>query len=548
MMNGGKRKKYSFQISIGDDGVVVTYCSEKTVVKRLYIPIANNEGQISKLENLLEQDSVSPIHIYLDTSDQIYMQKMLPAISVMSVGKMAQQRLEREFQSGYLKHSLRIGRSEVGRKDWIYTFIAAPINSALKQWLDFFMKYQNIIEGIYFLPVELSSVVSMLGKAAISGKAQLPVLLQIKEMLVSNLKKQSSNNVWDILFLHNKSGGYRQVVYQAGNVVFSRMVSNSHEVEVDVIAGNIEQDIEGAIEYLSRIGFEKDHYVRLYIVISNEVGRHIRVSRFKVNSANIYTPYEFDKILGMGASSHNDKFADPIVLGFMAKNPKRLFKVFTPQIEKVYNISMAVKFGKYALQFLICMMILCIAYSGYQSFVTYGKIQDLDDKARSLSSEFAQNVKQSNDLSDVEHGAGLEQINEIVDIHRIFSVNIFSPIDFIYKLFKVTPEEARIKSISWIFDDPFIFNVMSGPEGSQSSPSSKDYTFTLSFNIVLQHENFTLESLNAIYTSYVVNLKESFSEYDVHVSALPTSFSFARIKEPIPLDIKISYPKSEEGR
>ena len=133
-----RKGKHSFHISIGDDGAVAVYCSDKSVIYKVYAR-STAEKDIAKLKQLITQDKRAPIHIYLDTSDQMYVQKSLPAVSAMGIGKIAQKRLDREFPKGYLKTCIQVGRASTGRKDWIYTFVAATLNQQLNQWIEFFI-------------------------------------------------------------------------------------------------------------------------------------------------------------------------------------------------------------------------------------------------------------------------------------------------------------------------------------------------------------------------------------------------------------------------
>ena len=367
--------------------------------------------------------------------------------------------------------------------------------------------------------------------------------------LTSGNNDRSINKKWEIILSHNKSGGYRQAAFQDGNIIFSRMIENFHTQDADVIAGNIEQEIENTMEYLSRLGLEEKDSIDLYIILCSEVSAHIRSTKFKVDNVSMYTPFEFSKILDIpNSSSQKDKFTDPPILGFMAKSGAKIITVNTVNTQKINNYALIVRTVKSALLAAIPIVLILKLTMGYEILTSYKEIKKLKTETKKSTSAFSNALKlQKKEASSIETDISIEQINEIVDIYTLLSQNILSPIDFAYKFASITPKAAKINSIDWEFKDPILFNLTKAKAEKVPFVAQERYhEYNLRFNITLQDDNFTLEGLNELYSEYSQNISRIFNKHKVTVSELPKNFSFKDIRNPIPIIVQISYPEKRK--
>ena len=60
----------------------------------------------------------------IDSIDQVFVQQTLPPVSSMSVQKLINRRLEREFKPEDIKGALVLGKEKTGRKDWNFLMVS----------------------------------------------------------------------------------------------------------------------------------------------------------------------------------------------------------------------------------------------------------------------------------------------------------------------------------------------------------------------------------------------------------------------------------------
>jgi hypothetical protein len=280
MLNKFFTQHNNIYVSIGEEGIVVAYFIGNKLTKKTFVRSTNEQDSI-ELRKILLTDPDAYIHIFIDVQDQTYVQRTLPAISTFSISKLAYKRLEKETPKTHLKSCLQIGRTDVGRNDWIYVFISTAFESPISTWIQFFERYQNIIYGIHFLPVELSCVVKHLKKTYNSSNHKVSIKNYLKFFTFGNKNKDHGNiSIWEVLLTLNKSGGFRQVVFQDGKVIFTRLLNSIIDPNPDVIAGSIEQEITNSLEYLRRLSLKEKDEVYINMIVSSDIKKNIRRSKF----------------------------------------------------------------------------------------------------------------------------------------------------------------------------------------------------------------------------------------------------------------------------
>jgi hypothetical protein len=293
-----KKTLDTFQISIGEEGAVVIYIKDGAIKNKLFVKsIADNDS--NKFKQLLLSDPNAYIEIYIDTLDQSYVQRSIPAVGSFAVSSIAKSRLEREVPKDNLKSLVQISRAESGRKDWVYTFISVPYEEPISSWVEFLLPYNNILKGIYFFPIEIYAIIQKL--ESFKPKALLEI-------------GRSKKSEWDVVITQNKSGGFRQVAFLNGKIIFSRLLNNISDPIAEVIAGNIEQEITNSLEYLTRLSLGYEESINVYTILSEDVNKYIRTDKIKATNFFQYTPYSLaEKLELKNVATVSDKFTDPVI-------------------------------------------------------------------------------------------------------------------------------------------------------------------------------------------------------------------------------------------
>ncbi len=549
-----KRKQNTFQVSVGEEGAVVVYSQSGYAKAKIFVKSVE-QSDTEKLRELLAQDRDAMIYIYIDTLDQSYVQRSLPAVSSMGVGKVAQKRLEKEVPKDHLKAAVQIGRSPIGRKDWIYTFISSGMEPPVSTWIEFFLPFHNVIAGIYFLPVELYSVVTKL-----KHLAQKENQFQAKDKksglskLLSSFRGDNGSSAgrWEVYLSQNKTGGFRQVAFQDGKIVFSRLLNNINDPLPDIVAGNIEQEIANSIEYMSRLSLGTDQEVDVYLILSSEILRYLRKEKIKATNLFVYSPFELaNRLKVTEAAAEKDKFADPTILTIFSKVPNKIITLHTAVTGKVFRATQMINFIGFFFVFLIPFFAILIVYNITSVTDLKSSIAQIKNQALNFQAQLNEQKKRLElTESRIKEPIKPDHILELVELWKFFNVQQRNPILEISKLSKMMPLYARAKVIKWNFTDQMLFNyntVIDSTKRSDMLAKTREFSLDMGFEIVVKRTGSSYEELEQKYSSLTDDITKAFADYDISVSELPQSITFQDTNAPISVNVIVKLPAAKKG-
>ena len=584
------QRNKTIQISIGEEGIVVVLCNEGVVLSKLFVP-STDEKETTRLRQLLNSNPNASLHIYLDNLDQSYIQRTLPGVGAFSIGKVAQTRLEREVPKNYLKGCIQLGRIKTGRKDWIYTFISTPLEPPVSTWLDYFLPYQNVIRGIYFCPIEIYSIIQ---KIKSIKEKQLdttnPKKKAGKFSLKKTLDKSAPTSKWELFVSHNKTGGFRQIAYQDGNIVFSRLLTNIADTSAEVVAGSIEFEITNSIEYLARLSISSKEKIDIYLLLSEDIVKCIRTEKLK-GDVFALTPYQLSTMVNLvDASGEKDKFADPAILACLSKFKKRRLTLHTPVTLLVNRYTHIVDMVNTALKGILPILLIFIIVSVFNVFSNKYATSSVKDQIAGINKQTADSNKILNSIeSKIEGNLKIQQLNELIALHNYMTASRPSPYDFFLKLSDVLPATSKVKTLHWEYFDLALFkqagvktnkaatpaNTMRTPpstpaanldtpsaiqmqpsastgggaptrpaaqSGSTTNSTQKNNQFGVEMEISFIAPVQSYDGLEQIYADFSKVIKSSFKNYDVQISDLPQSFSLNNANQnvkPITILVKL---------
>jgi hypothetical protein len=510
----------NFQISLGEEGAVVIYSVDGRVQTRLFIR-TTEPHDTQKLMQLLNADKEASISIYLDTMDQSYVERKIAGVNIFSsVNKLVQAQLEREIPKNYLKTFVPVGKVSSESNDWVYTFIATAYEPPLSSWIVFLTPLPNIVEGIYFLPLELAPI--------------------IKQFRVQEKKKPERAGLgFEIIIFQSKTGGFRQAVYLNGRIIVSRLLKNISHPDPDVMAGNVEQELSNSIDYIHSLNLEKGAPISVYIVLSQSILRFIRIDRIKAQNIEVFTPYQAALRLGFSSlSNERDKFFDPIFLACISGYKAREKRLHIDKTKKAYNFSVMVYQVKRIAVLLILFMLFLTFMNLYSFYSDQLSIKYLQTQIAKVSKALeTENATIDELVASVEGNIPLKQISEVVDLDKFMKKTNESPVNMALKLSETLPEYARVTRFRWTYFDktlPRFRSIKLVKQVNISEP--KEFKVILSLNIGFINKNETGEELQGRYDELTVLLKEKFPFAQINLSELPSD-----PKDPI-VEVRIMYP------
>lgn len=423
--------KTSFVFFIGDDGVIVSHIIGGKVDRKIFFANAEPDSLVA-LTDLTQKDPGAPIYILLDSIDQSYQTQSFPPVAKMSVQKLVNKKLARDFASGDITASLPLGKEKEGRQDWKFLLISIVPSPSLMQWMDFILELDNQFEGIYLVPVESEIFIQKLN---------------------NNNDTSEEKPVWSMLVLHNKVSGFRQVITKNGRLTFTRLTqAGSGDNSPLVIAGNIEQECVSTIEYLKRLSYSPDEGLDITIIAAPEIVEAIDESKIgDHNNSSFLTPAQAAERLGFEEENYTDNhFGDVIFSSFFSNNRKKVLPLHSTLSKKISLMQKLLTAVKLAAVILCLTILLGTAYYAYLWFDSFSDSTPIETSIEQSAQKISEINKQAEILPD-----DIEEIRDSVSVYQSFAEQKFVPLNFVKKLSEATPGGILVRNISWSSSNNF---------------------------------------------------------------------------------------------
>lgn len=481
-------------VLVGDEGAIMVHLEGRKVIKRVFAP--NPEpGSSRSITEWIESHPDLPVYVLLDVIDQNYVRHDLPPVSPLSVKKLVNRRLERDFAADDLKGALSLGRDGGTRRDWQYLLISVAQSPTLLAWFALLFELPNVFAGFYLMPVELQGFIREIAARDPSSAAKAPE--------------------WEILVTHNKVGGFRQVVLRGGKLIFTRLAQPLGDTIPEVIAGNVEQEVQNTLEYIKRLSYQEQAGLRLNIIVAQDIKASIDSKKFKSAETHIYTPYEVSELLELEqAALPADHFGDVVLAAFFATVSKPFLRLDTPQSKQFKKWSQ-LRMAAFAAAILVGAALgLSLAYHLYCIVEEYQAIGLLDKDKIATAAILEKIEKESKTLPD-----DIDRIIEAVSIYQHISQKEEVPFEFIAALGAVLDDGVRVKALQWA--SPNELQKAPAP-GAPAAPVVKN-TNTVDVTLEVEFTKNTGDPARFAQAadSFFTRLAKAFPDYDITHSDLP---------------------------
>ncbi len=491
-MFGSRSKK--FVLTIGDDGVILTFLDGAKLKERLFCQAPSSEDA-EKLKKLLERNRSVPIYIYIDLLDQSFSQQTIPPISALRVNALVKRKLQRDFNPNDIKAALKLDRLKTGRKDWIYLFLSIPFIPPLSEWIEMMLEMPNKFAGIYSLPLEVEALVRDIDK----------------------LRKGSVPAQWKMLIAHNKVGGIRQVVYRNNTFIISRLNQPVGAAEAGVIAGNIEQEAANTIEFIRRVGYEEKDGLDLYVICEKDIKSQLQSSRITaVKDITVFTPHELATKLGMkNVTKEEDKYSDILLAAHFGSKKRKHLRISTKNTEQLDKLDLLDNAAVAGGSVLVLLMLLL---GGYYVVSLYSIINEFN-QAKKLRGENEIKLEEINKEKQ-KFSVDINAVIDTVYYYNVFSKNEAYPLNMLSQFSEVKGKGNSVKTVRVKMDEmekstpPNAF----GKDLGVMQPRG----ININYSMELKTSSNTIEQLLEYTENFTKKIQESFKGYDIKFSNLPS--------------------------
>ncbi len=470
--------KENIVISVGDDGAIITRFKSGKLVKRAF----TNSPFSSEFKDFVKGSEEASIYLLLDNVDQNYIFSSLPSsVSNKNQLKIVKRKLQNEFDKNDLNAYLNLGKEEpTGKKGIRYVFLSVRNANPLSDWLEAIYELPNPFSGIYLLPIESEDFTSKLFK-----------------LNNPNIGKKDEVERWQVLIAHNRVGGFRQVVYKNGRIIFTRISQSPSLQSPDAIGSNITQESSNTLEYIRRIGYT-DQPISVYIITTKDAFQFVEVAGISTRDIFFYTPFDVAQKLSLKESAQEtDKFAD-VVLAASFINSKKILKLSTDEAKKSESFSIINKISSIIFYLLFAVLPILSIYSLYEGFSSSSQVSKLNQDKANLNNSITI-------LKDFQKEYGINPIlvNESVKTQELLSQSNSSISSFLTKYKKIDVFSKTVGSIDY-----------------EKDPITGKLTITI--RTLFDEPN--IDNVNEVIfkmSEFEKVIKQEFSEYQVTITGIP---------------------------
>ena len=491
-----RAKKDRFVLFLGDDGAILVFVQDGKVVRRMYAPSAEKE-HLTTLVELMKEHAKVPVYVLVDMIDQSYVRHTLPPVSPLSVNKLVQRRLERDFTPEDIKGALSLGRDTGARKEWNFLLISLGNSSQLQQWTSALFELPNRFMGVYLVPVEAQSMIMDMANHYID---------------------EGNRSEWKILVSHDKVSGFRQVVLKDGQLIFTRLTQSTSETSPEVTAGNIEQEVLNTIEYLRRLSYTEQSGLDLFVIAAQDIIEKVDGQRLGAKNAHLLTPFEVSQSLNLGqAALSGDRFGDVVLassFGVKKKHELKLLPAYAKKLELMYNSELGIKA-------LAACIVLYLLYSIGVTFVDIfsakSDIEEYTEKAAKARSQLSMLE------ADIEAmGEDRTAVMNAAMLYIASDAGARDPMEFLKTFASVLKNGELVKSFEWREEKlPAPKNNVSRPANKGAVTEVEDKPFFVNVEIEFLNHGGQRDTLVANSKQFLQRMEKAFAGFEITHKGLP---------------------------
>jgi hypothetical protein len=459
---------------------------------------------------------------------------------------LVKKKLDKTFPDFALKGSVFIDRLKTGRSDWNFMFAACSVAPPLSNWLEFALDQQNPFKALYFLPIEVEALIKSLHEVFFpEQKTPIPSFFSKKAK-----DEKDSKDTYQLLVVHNKVGGIRQVAFKNNRILFTRLITIPPDESASFIAGSIDQEIINSGEYLKRLSAKDSMDVDVYIIASPEIKENLLKMKLRGKNVTVLTPYETSQKLNLSkVAANEDRFSDVLIAAVFSQN-KPILPLYTPTVQKLSILELIHKFSLAPIALVLPIALIFTLINQYNIYLVRNEVKIKLTKKEKLQKEY----------SDIETSAGsineATKIKDIVTLYQLLSGNNLSPLSIISGFIEIATPDVIVKSFKWNLAD----NITALPGHAAIAPGSvlppqtggaevqnKEMANAI-FEIEFSNLGEGYQELFENFDKFIQKVKKRFANYTIEYSRAEESISFNEVSKVIPVRITMVGPHATNNQ
>lgn len=496
-----------FNIIIGEHGIILTLHKKGKIVNKIF---ANKFEKAEKeaFLKLFNSNKRIPISILLDTIDQSYKKKDYPFIKKSDLLHLVKKDIFADEEKDAVKNHFILSNSheetkaEKNRK-WHILFINASISALTQEIIDLCSESDNVLNGIYALPLESLNLFKKLKKNINSS------------MSPEEVKKYRSY----CMVTQTKVSGIRQSVFFEDQMIFTRLLDyNSADPN---FAKKYEKDLEATSGYIHRIfpEIELSDLETINILPAEAIKQIDSINNIDFHFHN-FTPHKASLLASENLKiSEKSAVCDLIFSKVFCESKKKILKFSNKRIKIVDKMRMFISSIYVAnLAFLLAIAIyIFISVSGFK------ELEEEISKSGSKKLIAFQNLNEATSLilksKHSESSNSFDNAEKILDFGKLNEE--FSKYEDLF--FQSYKDLKFTKNHPVKFDN---VNFQIEPFKSERKNSNVKYYVSLKGKIL--NKSGDIEDLFAEYDDLTAAMKRQYKKATVKYSELPKNIDFTK--------------------
>ena len=526
----------NFHIIIGAEGIVVSLFRHGKVKKRIFLPDMESP-KLQLVSGLFSRYPKTKVHFYIDDLSQHYVVNNIPPVSALYLNGIVKRKLVKEISDTPIKAALRLGRSEVGKKDWIYIFIASQYYPPTSTWIEFFEQFNNPCSGISFLSIETSMMLKYLRPEGTVKKSFLQKIGSIFR------REKNEEAIWDIIIMRTKSTGYRQLGYKNGVICFSRVLTDITNDDPVVTMNILYSEINKSIEYLSRLAFTEEDKLFIHIIMEDAQIESMKSMSFRYGSIVLHTPESILNSMSIKDSSYKDPkvFIEPILLHLFEKSGRKDHVSFTEFMRRRYTFTLFSTIFSYFLRLIALGSFVLAIYYTWKFRGERNALLEVRESVREVKESLEKTEKEKKLLEEkFSNKIEAEKVDKLLDIYKFVYSGKPSPYSMIKKLQGIDRSYLTLKRFVWNnYRNYYLDEDKAIVLGGKGIFSGADITLLFYHDVSYTEDNTRYQKL----TSYI---NKEFNDADVYLSGLPSAFKLNEERKTSSITLNISYKNEKK--
>jgi hypothetical protein len=275
-----------FVLAIGNEGGLLLHLAAGRISGRWQVA-GHDDAALAALAAPLAARPKCPLVVVGDLLEQSYRKEAVPRLNRFDRAKVLARRLERAFLETPLKAALKLADDPEEPRSQNFLLVGIPPSADWDRWIGFLRSIENPVLALSLLPIEAAGMVTCLVRA-LTPAGRPP-------------------HSWAILISRQRTGGFRQIVVDRGELVLTRLTpSLAADAGPAGVAAEIRLELKATLGYMTRLGYRAGGSLDIVVLGDDELRARLADGGSLPGQLAVVSAAQAAKILGIGALGRAD--------------------------------------------------------------------------------------------------------------------------------------------------------------------------------------------------------------------------------------------------